>query len=51
MKKPAKEQNPNPKPRVHYILWNRELPFAPKTQQNQVLYKRHSKHRARDFAG
>lgn len=51
MKKVQKQPTRNPKPRVHYVLWNRELPFAPKTQQNRVLYKRHSKHRAQDTVG
>jgi hypothetical protein len=33
------------KHRAHSILFTRDLPFRPKTEQNQVLYKRHTKHR------
>lgn len=51
MKATNKRQIKSPQPRAHYILWNRELPFGPKTAQNKLLYKRHSKHRAQDLAG
>ena len=33
------------KHRAHSILWARDLPFRPRTEANQVLYKRHTKHR------
>jgi len=33
------------KHRAHSILWARDLPFKPKTEVSQVLYKRHTKHR------
>jgi hypothetical protein len=33
------------KHRAHSILFARDLPFRPKTEVNQVLYKRHTKHR------
>ena len=33
------------KHRAHSILFARDLPFRPRTEANQVLYKRHYKHR------
>ena len=36
----------NPKPRAHRVLFDRNLPFRPRTEQNRVLYQRHTKHRA-----
>jgi hypothetical protein len=33
------------KHRAHSILFARDLPFRPKTEQNHMLYKRHTKHR------
>lgn len=51
MKKAQQLPVRNPQPRVHFVLWNKDLPFRPKTQQNRVLYKRHTKHRAQDLAG
>jgi hypothetical protein len=33
------------KHRAHSILFARDLPFRPKTEQNHMLFKRHTKHR------
>jgi hypothetical protein len=35
------------KHRAHSILFERELPFKPKTERSRVAYKRQEKHRAR----
>jgi len=35
-----------PHTRVHRVLWDRDLPFKPKTEKNKVLYKRHNKHKS-----
>ena len=35
-----------PKERRHQALFDRDLPFRPRTEQNRVLYQRHTKHRA-----
>jgi len=40
----------SPQPRAHRVLFDRDLPFRPRTEKNQVLYKRHTKHRARSLA-
>lgn len=32
--------------RAHRVLWDRDLPFRPKTERNRVLYSRNTKHRA-----
>jgi len=39
----------NPRPRVHRVLFDRNLPFRPRTEQNRVLYQRNIKHRAQSF--
>jgi len=39
-----------PHPRAHRVLFDRDLPFRPQTEQNRVLYQRHTKHRARLLA-
>ena len=41
------KHNRNPHPRAHRVLFDRDLPFRPRTEQNRVLYQRHTKHRAR----
>ena len=40
----------NPQPRAHRILFDRNLPFRPRTEQNRVLYRRNIKHRAQLLA-
>ena len=40
----------NPQPRAHRVLFDRDLPFRPKTEQNRVLYRRNTKHRAQLLA-
>lgn len=35
------------KHRAHSILFERDLPFKPKTERSRVAYKRQEKHRAR----
>ena len=49
MKTPNRHRNPQP--RAHRVLFDRDLPFRPKTQQNQVLYKRNIKHKGQDLQG
>jgi len=40
----------SPQPRAHRVLFDRNLPFHPRTEQNRVLYRRHIKHRAQSLA-
>ena len=40
----------SPQPRAHRVLFDRNLPFRPKIEQNRVLYKRHIKHPAQLLA-
>ena len=40
----------NPQPRAHRVLFDRDLPFRPRTEQNRVLYRRRTKHRAQLLA-
>ena len=35
----------HPNPRAHFLLFKNNSPFRPKQQKNQVLYRRHNKHR------
>ena len=44
MKTPNRTRNPQP--RAHRVLFDRDLPFCPRTEKNRVLYQRHTKHRA-----
>jgi len=48
MKTPKRTSNPQP--RAHRVLFDRDLPFRPQTEQNRVLYRRHTKHRAQSLA-
>ena len=48
MKTPKRISNPHP--RAHRVLFDRNLPFRPRTEQNRVLYKRHIKHPAQLLA-
>jgi hypothetical protein len=41
----------SPKPRAHYMLFDKNLPFRPKTEQNRVLYKRNIKHKGQELQG
>ena len=44
------KRNRSPQPRAHRVLFNRDLPFRPRTEQNHVLYQRNTKHRAQLLA-
>jgi hypothetical protein len=48
MKVPKRTRNPQP--RAHRVLFDRDLPFRPQTEQNKVSYKRNTKHRAQLLA-
>jgi len=48
MKTPKRTSNPQP--RAHRVLFDRDLPFRSRTEQNRVLYKRRIKHRAQSLA-
>ena len=48
MKTPKRTRNP--RPRAHRVLFDRDLPFRPKTHQNRVLYCRKTKHRSQLLA-
>jgi hypothetical protein len=48
MKTPRR--NRSPQPRAHRVLFDHNLPFRPKTEQNRVLYRRHIKHPAQLLA-
>ena len=44
MKTPNRTRTPQP--RAHRVLFDRDLPFRPRTEQSRMLYQRHTKHRA-----
>ena len=49
MKTPNRTRNSQP--RAHRVLFDRDLPFRPRTEQNRVLFKRNIKHRAKILLG
>jgi hypothetical protein len=51
MKQRKKTLPTSPQPRAHRMLFDKNLPFGPKKEQNLMLYKRHTKHRAQDLLG
>jgi hypothetical protein len=51
MKQRKKTLHKSPQPRAHRVLFDQNLPFAPKKEQNLVLYKRHTKHKAQELLG
>jgi hypothetical protein len=44
------KRNRSPQPRAHRVLFDRNLPFRSRTEQNRVLYQRNIKHRAQLLA-
>jgi hypothetical protein len=44
VKKSAKIQVPRIRPRAHKALFDAELPFQPRRERDQTLYRRRPKH-------
>jgi hypothetical protein len=38
------------KTRAHRVLWDRDLPFRPKTEQSKTQYRRKAKHPNKEIA-
>jgi hypothetical protein len=47
MNKTKTPQQKSPEPRVHRMLFDRNLPFRGRKEQSTMLYQRNTKHRAK----
>ena len=47
MNKTKTTQQKSPEPRVHRVLFDRDLPFRARSERNAMLYQRNTKHRTK----